>query len=99
MPPAFPATQSPVSTLLQGPRHPDKSHALEAKGTDKQDKLLRQRETSGSSVRLQREALRRKGPAMLFEERWEVGVMVWTPGQRPELQDSLTRTCTPRQSN
>lgn len=58
---------------------------MEAKGTDKQDKLLRQRETSVSSIRLQREALRRKGPAMPFEEPWAVGVMVWTPGQRPEL--------------
>lgn len=30
----------PASTQLQGPRHPDGSHTSEAKGTDKQYRLL-----------------------------------------------------------
>lgn len=41
--PAFshlPISCLPASTQLQGPRHPDRRHTSEAKGTDKQDRLL-----------------------------------------------------------
>lgn len=47
IPPAFPhhpVSCLPVSTHTgTQPRHPDKSHTSEAKGPDKQDRLLRQR--------------------------------------------------------
>lgn len=64
----------PASTQLQRPRHSDKSHTLEAKGIDKQGRLLRQRVPQVAVFKLQREALRRKDSAILFEEMWRDGV-------------------------
>lgn len=53
---------------------------LEAKGTDKQNRLLRQR-GSQATVSGSSEALRRTGAAILFEG------MVWAPWQKPEVWD------------